>query len=107
MIEQIVEYNKKFVENKGYEPYLTSKYPNKKLAVLTCMDTRLTELLPAALGLKNGDAKIIKNAGGVITLHTEVWSEAFWLPFWSLVWSRLWSLDIRIAVCREWMEMNC
>ena len=67
MIEQIVEYNKKFVEKKGYEPYLTSKYPNKKLAVLTCMDTRLTELLPAALGLKNGDAKIIKNAGGVIT----------------------------------------
>ena len=66
MIEQIVEYNKKFVENKGYEPYLTSKYPNKKLAVLTCMDTRLTELLPAALGIKNGDAKIIKNAGGVI-----------------------------------------
>ena len=67
MIDQIMEYNKKFVENKGYEPYLTSKYPNKKLAVLTCMDTRLTELLPAALGLKNGDAKIIKNAGGVIT----------------------------------------
>ena len=100
MIEQIVEYNKKFVENKGYEPYLTSKYPNKKLAVLTCMDTRLTELLPAALGLKNGDAKLLP-------IHTEVWSEAFWLLSWSLVWSRLWSLDIRIAVCREWMEMNC
>lgn len=31
------------------------------------MDTRLTELLPASLGLKNGDAKIIKNAGGVIS----------------------------------------
>jgi len=30
------------------------------------MDTRLLELLPAALGLKNGDAQIIKNAGGVI-----------------------------------------
>lgn len=30
------------------------------------MDTRLLELLPAALGIKNGDAKIIKNAGGVI-----------------------------------------
>lgn len=57
MIEQIVEYNKKFVENKGYEPYLTSKYPNKKLAVLTCMDTRLTELLPAALGLKKRRCK--------------------------------------------------
>ena len=31
------------------------------------MDTRLTKLLPAALGLRNGDVKIIKNAGGVIT----------------------------------------
>lgn len=67
MIEQIVKYNQKFVNDKGYEPYLTSKYPDKKLAILTCMDTRLTELLPAALGIKNGDAKIIKNAGGVIT----------------------------------------
>lgn len=67
MIEQIVAYNKKFVEEKGYEPYLTSKYPDKKLAILTCMDTRLIELLPAALGIKNGDAKVIKNAGGVIT----------------------------------------
>ncbi len=66
-MESIIEYNKKFVENKEYEAYLTSKYPDKKLAILTCMDTRLTELLPAALGIKNGDAKIIKNAGGVIT----------------------------------------
>ena len=30
------------------------------------MDTRLTELLPAALGLKNGDAKVVKNAGGLV-----------------------------------------
>lgn len=67
MVEEILAYNRKFVEEKRYEPYRTSKYPEKKLAVLTCMDTRLTELLPAALGLKNGDAKIIKNAGGVIT----------------------------------------
>ena len=47
MINEIMEYNKKFVENKAYEPYLTSKYPDKKLAILTCMDTRLIELLPA------------------------------------------------------------
>lgn len=58
MIEQIVAYNKKFVEEKGYEPYLTSKYPDKKLAILTCMDTRLIELLPTALGIRNGDAKV-------------------------------------------------
>ena len=67
MIDEIMEYNRRFVDNKGYEPYLTSKYPDKKLAILTCMDTRLTELLPAALGIKNGDAKLIKNAGGVTT----------------------------------------
>lgn len=67
MIEEILEYNRKFVEEKRYEPYMTSKYPDKKIAILTCMDTRLTELLPAALGLKNGDVKMIKNAGGVIT----------------------------------------
>lgn len=67
MIDKILEYNKQFVENKQYEEYVTSKYPDKKLAILSCMDTRLTELLPAALGVKNGDVKIIKNAGGVIT----------------------------------------
>ena len=65
-IEKVLEYNRSFVEAKGYEKYVTDKYPAKKLAVLTCMDTRLTELLPAALGLKNGDAKIIKNAGALV-----------------------------------------
>ncbi|MCI8854388.1 MAG: carbonic anhydrase [Lachnospiraceae bacterium] len=67
MIDEILAYNKKFVEEKAYEKYVASKYPNKKIAILTCMDTRLVELLPAALGLKNGDVKIIKNAGGVVT----------------------------------------
>ena len=57
MIEDILEYNKRFVENKGYEKYITNKYPDKKIAILSCMDTRLTELLPAALGIKNGDVK--------------------------------------------------
>ena len=66
MIDNIIEYNREFVARKGYEQYVTDKYPDKKLAVLSCMDTRLTELLPAALGLKNGDAKIIKNAGGLV-----------------------------------------
>ncbi len=65
-IDQILAFNKTFVEQKGYEKYIADKYPDKHLAVLSCMDTRLTELLPAALGLKNGDAKIIKNAGGLV-----------------------------------------
>lgn len=67
MIEQMLEFNKQFVESKAYEKYSTSKYPDKKIAIVTCMDTRLVELLPAALGIRNGDVKIIKNAGGTIT----------------------------------------
>ncbi len=66
MIDEILKFNREFVERGDYKKFVTDKYPNKKLAVLSCMDTRLTELLPAALGLKNGDAKIIKNAGGLI-----------------------------------------
>lgn len=66
MIQEILEYNRQFVDDKGYVPYQTTKYPDKKIAIVSCMDTRLTKLLPAALGLRNGDVKIIKNAGGVI-----------------------------------------
>ena len=31
------------------------------------MDTRLVELLPKAMNLHNGDAKIIKNAGAIVS----------------------------------------
>ena len=67
MIEQMLEYNRVFVKNEMYKQFTTSKYPDKKIAILTCMDTRLVELLPAALGIRNGDVKMIKNAGGMIT----------------------------------------
>lgn len=67
MIDQILEFNKRFVAEKGYEKFITDKYPNKRIAIVSCMDTRLVELLPAALGFRNGDVKIIKNAGATIT----------------------------------------
>ena len=67
MIDTILEYNRKFVESGEYEKYKTSKYPDKKIAILTCMDTRLVTLLPAALGIRNGDVKLIKIAGAVVT----------------------------------------
>lgn len=65
-IDKILAFNQQFVASKGYEKHVTDKYPDKKLAILSCMDTRLSVLLPEALGLKNGDAKIIKNAGAVV-----------------------------------------
>lgn len=66
MIEEILKYNDVFVSSGSYKSFATNKYPRKKLAILTCMDTRLVELLPAALGIHNGDVKLIKNAGGAI-----------------------------------------
>lgn len=65
-IDKVLAFNREYVARKGYEEHITDKYPDKKLAVLSCMDTRLSVLLQDALGLKNGDAKIIKNAGAVI-----------------------------------------
>lgn len=67
MLKEILEHNKQFVENELYKPYITERYPQKKVAIITCMDTRLIELLPAAIGIRNGDIKIIKNAGGIIS----------------------------------------
>ncbi|MDR2943763.1 MAG: carbonic anhydrase [Methanosarcinales archaeon] len=67
LINEILEFNKIFVDGKRYETFDTTRFPDKKIAVLSCMDTRLTELLPAALNFKNGDIKIITNAGAMIT----------------------------------------
>ncbi|WP_313999295.1 carbonic anhydrase [uncultured Paenibacillus sp.] len=66
-IESILSFNKKFVEDKEYEAYLTDRFPDKRMVIVTCMDTRLTELLPKAMNLRNGDVKIIKNAGAIVT----------------------------------------
>lgn len=39
--------------------------PARKLAIVACMDARLT--VEQMLGLKTGDAHIIRNAGGIVT----------------------------------------
>jgi carbonic anhydrase len=39
--------------------------PGKKVAVVACMDTRLSPY--AILGISEGDAHVIRNAGGVVT----------------------------------------
>jgi carbonic anhydrase len=67
IVSDFMQFNQQFVEKKQYEAYLTDKFPDKQVAILTCMDTRLVELLPKALNLRNGDAKLIKNAGAILT----------------------------------------
>lgn len=55
--------------NDGFAASLPSRHlpvqPSRRLAVVTCMDSRLDVF--AALGLRDGEAHILRNAGGVIT----------------------------------------
>ncbi|WP_062352962.1 beta-class carbonic anhydrase [Bacillus kwashiorkori] len=67
ILNEIMDYNEKFVQEQHYLGYTTSKYPNKRMVILTCMDARLLDLLPKAMNLKNGDAKILRNAGAILT----------------------------------------
>ncbi len=67
LLNNILEFNRRFVTNREYEQFETDRFPDKKVVVLTCMDTRLVELLPRAMSLRNGDAKVIKSAGAVVS----------------------------------------
>jgi carbonic anhydrase len=67
LLDEILAFNHEFVEQRKYEQYQADKIPDRKVVILTCMDTRLTELLPKAMNLRNGDAKFVKNAGAVVS----------------------------------------
>lgn len=65
-IASILEHNRAFVAAGEGAALVSPKRPGKCVAVLSCMDTRLTYLLPRALGLDGGDAKLIKVAGATV-----------------------------------------
>ena len=62
VIDEVLEANEIYARTHEFRE-LTPR-PERKLAVLTCMDTRLSI---RTLGLKTGDAHIIRNAGGIVT----------------------------------------
>lgn len=66
-LDEILAFNREFVANKEYEKYQTTKFPDKRMVVLSCMDTRLEELLPKAMNMRNGDIKHVKSAGAVVS----------------------------------------
>ena len=68
MLEMILEHNRKFVQERGNagEDRPISAHAHRDTMVFTCMDTRLVELLEAAMGFRRGDIKILKNAGNII-----------------------------------------
>ena len=62
VIDEILQANEIYAQT--HQPRQLSPRPERKLAILTCMDTRLSI---RALGLRTADAHIIRNAGGIVT----------------------------------------
>jgi carbonic anhydrase len=63
VIDEVLQANRAYAQNfaLGHLP----RPPARKLAIVACMDARLT--VEQVLGLKTGDAHIIRNAGGIVT----------------------------------------
>jgi carbonic anhydrase len=62
VIDEVLEANEIYART--HELRRLTPRPARKLAILTCMDTRLSI---RTLGLTTGDAHIIRNAGGIVT----------------------------------------
>jgi carbonic anhydrase len=62
-IDDALKANQKYAS--GFDRSDLAVAPAKKLAVLACMDARLT--VADVLGLRIGDAHVIRNAGGIAT----------------------------------------
>jgi carbonic anhydrase len=63
VIDEIIAKNRAFSASKAAQR--VDIRPAKQLAIVACMDARVDVF--AALGLQNGDAHVLRNAGGVIT----------------------------------------
>jgi carbonic anhydrase len=63
LLEDVLAHNAHWVEERQRP---ISKAPQKKVVIFSCMDTRLIDFLEPALGLKRGDAQMIKNAGNTL-----------------------------------------
>src|SRR5450631_87331 len=65
VIDEVLKANE--IYSRTHELRRLTPRPARRLAILTCMDTRLSI---RTLGLTTGDAHIIRNAGGIVTDDT-------------------------------------
>jgi carbonic anhydrase len=63
VVDEVLSANQKYAA--AFQLGQLSMPPARKLAIVACMDARLT--VEQVLGLKTGDAHIIRNAGGIVT----------------------------------------
>jgi carbonic anhydrase len=61
-IDEVLAANESY--SRTHELRKLTARPERKLAILTCMDTRISL---RTIGLREGDAHIIRNAGGIVT----------------------------------------
>ena len=62
-IDELLENNERYAQS--FEGGDLPIPPAKKVAIVTCMDARLSPYV--MLGLREGDAHVIRNAGGAVT----------------------------------------
>ena len=78
-INGIIEKNKEYVAK---HPELAQKgltsHPTKKLAIVTCMDTRLVGMLEESLGFDRGEVITIKTAGNSVTFKACLYLHTAW-----------------------------
>src|SRR2546421_757865 len=63
VIDEVLIANEKYYQT--FMGGMQAVQPARKLMVLTCMDSRIDTF--EILGLKSGDAHVIRNAGGIVT----------------------------------------
>jgi carbonic anhydrase len=63
VIDELLDNNRAYAD--ALAPVHLDVQPRRRLAIVTCMDSRLDVF--AALGLSGGEAHVLRNAGGVIT----------------------------------------
>ena len=71
VIDQALKANELYA--KTYDPKWGAGPPKPKLAVVTCMDPRLSDL-PGILGLEHADIDVIRTGGPAVT-------EMFWRSY--------------------------
>ena len=63
LLDDVLDHNARFVSERQGK---MERMPARKVVIFTCMDTRLVDFLEPAMGLRRGDAKVIKNAGTTV-----------------------------------------
>ncbi|WP_229772497.1 carbonic anhydrase [Desulfovibrio porci] len=70
LLQDILVHNQRVSEKEGPVRHLAAasleKTPRKRCAIFTCMDARLVEMVEPALGIRRGDAVVLRNAGNII-----------------------------------------